>query len=74
MCFFLFVTGIVEIAGRVGLSFLLLHFTAAGVWSIWITAGGAWLLAGTSCVLRYISWKRKQGGEADKKEDMIKTL
>ena len=72
--FFSFVNGIVEIAGRVGLPFLLLRFTAAGVWSIWITAGVTWLLAGVSCALRYISWKRKQGGEADKKEDMIKTL
>ena len=67
MRFFLFVTGIVEIAVRIGLPFLLLHFTAAGVWSIWITAGGAWLLAGTSCVLRYISWKRKQDGTGDQK-------
>ena len=58
--FFSFVNGIVEIVGRVGLPFLLLHFTAVGVWSIWITAGVTWLLAGASCVLRYISWKRKQ--------------
>ena len=65
--FFSFVNGIVEIAGRVGLPFLLLRFTTAGVWSIWITAGVTWLLAGASCVLRYISWKRKQGGEADEK-------
>lgn len=60
--FFSFVNGAVEIVGRVGLPFLLLHFTAAGVWSIWITAGVTWLLAGASCVLRYLSWKRKQGG------------
>ena len=57
--FFSFVNGAVEIAGRVGLPVLLLHFTAAGVWSIWITAGVTWLLAGISCVLRYMSWKRK---------------
>ena len=65
--FFSFVNGIVEIAGRVGLPFLLLRFTAAGVWSIWITAGVTWLLAGASCVLRYISWKRKQDGANDVK-------
>ena len=59
--FFSFVNGAVEIAGRVGLPVLLLHFTAAGVWSIWITAGVTWLLAGISCVLRYTSWKRKHG-------------
>lgn len=59
--FFSFVNGVVEIAGRVGMPFLLLHFTAAGVWSIWITAGVTWLLAGASCVARYVSWKKKTG-------------
>ena len=58
--FFSLVNGVVEIAGRIGLPFLLLRFTSAGVWSIWITAGVTWMLAGTSCVLRYISWRRKQ--------------
>ena len=57
--FFSFINGIVEIAGRIGLPLLLLHFTAAGVWSIWITAGVTWFLAGTSCVLRYVSWRKK---------------
>ena len=64
--FFSFVNGAVEIVGRVGLPFLLLQLTTAGVWSIWITAGVTWLLAGTSCILRYYSWKRKQGGPAGK--------
>ena len=59
--FFSFVNGIVEIAGRVGLPFLLLRFTAAGVWSIWITAGVTWMLAGLTCILRYISWRKKTG-------------
>ena len=61
---FSFINGIVEIAGRVGLPLLLLHVTTAGVWSIWITAGVTWLLAGLSCILRYISWKKKhlEGG------------
>ena len=57
---FSFINGIVEIAGRIGLPLLLLGFTAAGVWSIWITAGVTWMLAGLSCILRYLSWKRKQ--------------
>ena len=56
---FAFVNGIVEIAGRVGLPLLLLGITAAGVWSIWITAGFTWMLAGISCILRYVSWRRK---------------
>ena len=56
---FSFINGAVEIAGRVGLPLLLLAFTAAGVWSIWITAGVTWMLAGISCILRYISWRKK---------------
>ncbi len=56
---FAFINGIVEIAGRVGLPLLLLGVTAAGVWSIWITAGVTWLLAGVSCIMRYISWRKK---------------
>ena len=58
---FSFINGIVEIAGRVGLPLLLLSVTSAGVWSIWITAGVTWMLAGVSCVLRYISWRKKSG-------------
>ena len=59
---FSFINSIVEISGRVGLPLLLLHYTTAGVWSIWITAGVTWLLAGSSCVLRYISWRKKREG------------
>ena len=59
--FFSFINGIVEIAGRIGLPLLLIHLTTAGVWSIWITAGVTWMLAGFSCILRYISWRKKQG-------------
>lgn len=62
--FFSFINGIVEIAGRVGLPLLLLRLTSAGVWSVWITAGVTWLLAGVSCVLRYISWRRKKADGA----------
>ena len=58
--FFSFINGIVEIAGRVGLPLLLLHLTTAGVWSIWITAGVTWFLAGASCILRYIHWRKKK--------------
>ena len=56
---FSFINGAVEIGGRVGLPLLLLNFTAFGVWSIWITAGLTWMLAGISCVLRYIHWRKK---------------
>ena len=60
---FSFINGAVEIAGRVGLPLLLLGMTAAGVWSIWITAGVTWMLAGISCILRYISWRKKNRSE-----------
>ncbi len=56
---FSFLNGIVEIAGRVGLPLLLLNLTNIGVWSIWITAGVTWMLAGLTCLLRYFSWRRK---------------
>ena len=56
---FSFINGIVEIAGRIGLPLLLLGITAAGVWSIWITSGVTWMLAGISCILRYLSWRKK---------------
>ena len=56
---FSFINGIVEIGGRVGLPLLLLNFTAFGVWSIWITAGVTWMMAGISCILRYFSWRKK---------------
>jgi putative efflux protein, MATE family len=57
---FSFINGIVEIAGRIGLPLLLLNATSVGVWSIWITAGVTWLLAGLSCILRYIQWRKRQ--------------
>ena len=59
--FFSFINGIVEIGGRIGLPLLLMYLTDAGVWLIWITAGVTWMLAGISCILRYISWRRKPG-------------
>ncbi len=62
--FFSFLNGIVEIAGRIGLPLLLLQLTTAGVWSIWITAGVTWFLAGFFCILRYISWRKKTGSPA----------
>ncbi len=58
--FFAVINGIVEIAGRVGLPLLLIHFTSAGVMSIWLTAGLTWFLAGSSCLLRYFYWRKKK--------------
>ena len=57
--FFSLINGIVEIVGRIGMPLVLLKFTNIGVWTIWITAGLTWVLAGLSCILRYISWRKK---------------
>ena len=56
---FAFINGIVEIAGRIGLPVLLSLIPGVGVWAVWYTAGITWMLAGLSCVFRYISWRRK---------------
>ena len=69
--FFSFINGIVEIVGRIGLPLLLIHMTTAGVWSIWITAGVTWMLAGFSCILRYVSWRKKQGTQTGESESVI---
>ena len=62
---FAFINGIVEIAGRIGLPLLLVMIPGTGVWAVWYTAGITWMLAGCSCVMRYLSWRRKAaGGEA----------
>ncbi len=57
--FFSFLNGIVEIVGRVGLPLLLLRWSGMGVWTIWVTAGLTWALAGSFCVGRYLVWKRR---------------
>ncbi len=57
--FFSFINGIVEIVGRIGLPLLLLRFTGVGVQAIWITAGLTWVLAGISCISRYLAWRRR---------------
>ena len=56
---FSFMNGIVEIAGRIGLPLLMSGFLDIGVWSIWLTAGMTWMLAGITCILRYLYWRRR---------------
>ena len=58
--FFSFINGIVEMICRIGLPLLLATIPAVGVWAIWLTTGVTWMLAGISCVLRYISWYRNK--------------
>ncbi|MBR6028668.1 MAG: MATE family efflux transporter [Clostridia bacterium] len=70
--FFSFINGIVEITGRIGLPLLLLNLTSIGVWSIWITAGLTWMLAGLSCFLRYAYWRKKTGRGESGRPDKAK--
>ena len=56
---FAFINGFVEIAGRIGLPVLLSMIPGIGVWAVWYTAGITWMMAGLSCVLRYLAWRRK---------------
>ena len=56
---FAFINGFVEIAGRIGLPVLLSMIPGIGVWAVWYTAGITWMIAGLSCVLRYLAWRRK---------------
>ena len=56
---FSLLNGIVEVIGRIGLPLILIHLLNIGVWSIWITAGMTWMLAGLTCVLRYMYWRSK---------------
>ena len=44
-----------------GLHRLMANPPSAEVWRIWITAGLTWVLAGSFCTLRYLSWKKKAG-------------
>lgn len=57
--FFSFLNGIVEMAGRIGLPYLLVLLPGVGVWSIWLTAGLTWMLSSLICVFRYLQWLRR---------------
>ena len=61
---FAFINGIVEIACRIGLPVLLSMIPGLGVWAIWYTAGITWMLAGLSCVFRYLAWRRSNIGSS----------
>ena len=56
---FAFINGFVEIVGRIGLPILLSMIPGTGVWAVWYTAGITWMLAGSTCLLRYIRWRQK---------------
>ena len=59
---FSFINGLIEMLCRILLPTLLLAATGLGVWLIWWTAGLTWAISGLFCVLRYLWWRKKNGG------------
>lgn len=57
---FAFVSGIVEVAGRVGFSMALAAIPALGYWAVWYTTGLTWLITGVVCMIRYAQGKWKE--------------
>lgn len=57
---FAFVSGIIEVVGRVGFSMILVRIPAFGYWAIWFTTGLTWLITGAVCIIRYAQGKWKQ--------------
>lgn len=57
---FAFINGAVEVICRVGLPMLLVLIPGIGLWSIWWTAGITWIISAIFCLIRYVSWRKKQ--------------
>ena len=57
---FSFINGIIEMVGRIGLPFIMTAIPGVGVWGIWWTAGLTWTLSALFCVMRYMTWWKKQ--------------
>ena len=55
--FFALLNGIVEVIGRFTVPILLTSIPAIGLWGIWWSAGGVWLISGVTEWMRY-RWKR----------------
>ena len=56
---FAFINGIIEMIARIGLPYLLIAFTSAGVMSIWWTAAITWVISAFFCLMRYLSWRNR---------------
>lgn len=54
---FAFVSGLIEIIGRIGFSIVLTSVPALGYWAVWYTTGLTWLITGTVCMIRYTQGK-----------------
>lgn len=50
---FAFISGVLEMLGRVGFAKPMTMIAAVGVWGIWIATGITWFMAGTAGVVKY---------------------
>ena len=60
---FAFMNGVIEVILRIGLPLLLLRFFDMDVSVIWWTVGLSWLISSVFCLLRFLTWGRKEKGE-----------
>lgn len=56
---FAFISGVLEMIGRVGFAKPMTLIAGVGVWGIWIATGITWLMAGSAGVLKYTQGKWK---------------
>ncbi len=56
---FALINGVVEVIGRITIPVALTMLPFIGVWGIWWSTGLTWMLSALFCVLRYVSWRKK---------------
>ena len=56
---FALINGFVEVVGRIIIPVLMVSIPFLGVWGIWVSTGLVWAVSALFCVLRYISWRKK---------------
>lgn len=57
---FAFISGVLEMIGRVGFAKPMTLITGIGVWGLWIATGITWLMAGSAGLIKYKMGKWKQ--------------
>ncbi len=57
---FAFISGLIEVVGRIGFSVILASIPALGYWAVWYTTGLTWLITGIVCMARYAQGKWKK--------------
>lgn len=60
------INGIVEVAGRVGFSLILVKLLGFGLYSVWLTTGLTWLITGITGTIRYYQGKWRKFSMVDR--------